>query len=175
MDATQTFSSPRRRNLFLNLAVAANAVLLGVLVLGQGGASPRGLEASAMAAFPSRDRDAFMAHWQRILQDPTACNRTIVVAGEVAGHVGAWVQDGQREAMLQAIDERLLVRATLMRGTIHLFSAADALPFGIGAIVAFVTALLAVRGFIRFVSTHSFAAFAWYRILFGLVVLFVAW
>jgi len=52
MDATQTFSSPRRRNLFLNLAVAANAVLLGLLVVGQGGASPRGLEASAAAAPP---------------------------------------------------------------------------------------------------------------------------
>lgn len=41
--------------------------------------------------------------------------------------IGLWtrLQDGQREAMLQAIDERLLVRATLMRGTIHLFSAAD--------------------------------------------------
>jgi undecaprenyl-diphosphatase len=57
----------------------------------------------------------------------------------------------------------------------HLFGPADAVPFAIGAVVAFVTALLAVRGFIRFISTHSFAAFAWYRIVFGLVVLFVAW
>lgn len=57
----------------------------------------------------------------------------------------------------------------------HLFVASDALPFAIGAVVAFVTALLAVRGFIRFISTHSFAAFAWYRIVFGLVVLLVAW
>ncbi|MGD9596981.1 MAG: undecaprenyl-diphosphate phosphatase [Steroidobacteraceae bacterium] len=57
----------------------------------------------------------------------------------------------------------------------HLFVAADALPFTIGAIVAFVTALLAVRGFIRFISTHSFTVFGWYRIVFGLLVLFVAW
>lgn len=57
----------------------------------------------------------------------------------------------------------------------RLFVASDALPFAIGAVVAFVTALLAVRGFIRFISTHSFAAFAWYRIVFGLVVLVVAW
>ena len=57
----------------------------------------------------------------------------------------------------------------------HLFVAADAAPFAIGAVVAFVTALLAVRGFIRFISTHSFAAFAWYRIVFGLLVLLIAW
>ncbi|MBV6416453.1 MAG: Undecaprenyl-diphosphatase [Steroidobacteraceae bacterium] len=57
----------------------------------------------------------------------------------------------------------------------NLFVAGDAVPFGIGAVVAFITALLAVRGFIRFISTHSFTVFGWYRILFGLVVLFVAW
>ncbi len=56
-----------------------------------------------------------------------------------------------------------------------LFVATDAMPFAIGAVVAFVTALLAVRGFIRYISTHSFSVFAWYRIVFGLVVLLVAW
>lgn len=41
--------------------------------------------------------------------------------------IGIWsrLQDGRREEMTRAIDERLLVRATLMRGTIHLFSATD--------------------------------------------------
>jgi hypothetical protein len=41
--------------------------------------------------------------------------------------IGLWsrLQDGRRDQMIQAIDERELVRATLMRGTIHLFSAAD--------------------------------------------------
>jgi len=58
MDATQTVSSPRRRNLFLNLAVAANAVLLGVLVVGQGGPSPRGLEASALASPPAVNEES---------------------------------------------------------------------------------------------------------------------
>jgi hypothetical protein len=41
--------------------------------------------------------------------------------------IGLWsrLRDGRRNEMLRAIDERVLVRATLMRGTIHLFSAAD--------------------------------------------------
>ncbi len=41
--------------------------------------------------------------------------------------IGLWsrVQNGRRDEMVRAINERDLVRATLMRGTIHLFSAAD--------------------------------------------------
>jgi hypothetical protein len=41
--------------------------------------------------------------------------------------IGLWsrIQDGRREEMIRAINDRELVRATLMRGTIHLFSAAD--------------------------------------------------
>lgn len=40
----------------------------------------------------------------------------------------------------------------------------------IGFIVAFFSALLVVRGFIGFVTRHGFTAFAWYRIVLGLVV-----
>ena len=39
--------------------------------------------------------------------------------------------------------------------------------------VSFVGALLAVRALIRFVATHDFRAFAWYRIALGAAVL--AW
>jgi len=44
-------------------------------------------------------------------------------------------------------------------------------PLLLSAALSFITALVAVRGFIRYVSSHSFAAFAWYRIVFGGVVL----
>jgi RimJ/RimL family protein N-acetyltransferase len=47
-------------------------------------------DALAMAAFPARDRDAFMAHWARSRADPTVVLRTIVVDGEVAGNVVSW-------------------------------------------------------------------------------------
>lgn len=43
-----------------------------------------------------------------------------------------------------------------------------------GSASAFVSALLTVRLFLRFVGTHSFASFAWYRIVFGVAVL-VSW
>ncbi len=47
--------------------------------------------------------------------------------------------------------------------------------FAVGFVASFVTAMWAVRGFIKFVSNHTFIAFAWYRIVFGLVVLLTAW
>jgi RimJ/RimL family protein N-acetyltransferase len=54
-------------------------------------------EAARMAAFPARDRDAFSAHWSRILADETVVARTIVVDGQVAGNVVSFVQDDRRE------------------------------------------------------------------------------
>ena len=50
-------------------------------------------------------------------------------------------------------------------------SAEMLLPFAVGFVMAFVAALVAVRSFIRFVSHHDFRPFAWYRIVFGIVVL----
>jgi RimJ/RimL family protein N-acetyltransferase len=51
-------------------------------------------EASAMAAFLSRERDAFMAHWAKLLANESALKRTIVCDGEVAGNIGCWEADG---------------------------------------------------------------------------------
>lgn len=53
----------------------------------------------------------------------------------------------------------------------HLLSAADAGWFGLGTFVAFVSALVCVRWLLRFISAHDFTMFAWYRIVFGLIVL----
>lgn len=48
---------------------------------------------------------------------------------------------------------------------------ADVAVFAIGFIVAFLSALVVVRAFLRFVSHHSFRPFAWYRIVFGVILL----
>ncbi len=48
-------------------------------------------------------------------------------------------------------------------------------PLIVSCVVSFVSALLAVKFLIRFVSRHSFAAFAWYRIVFGVVILVTAY
>lgn len=53
-------------------------------------------EANAMANFPARDRDAFMAHWTKILADETLPVRAILFGPEVAGNIVSWEQDGRR-------------------------------------------------------------------------------
>jgi undecaprenyl-diphosphatase len=57
------------------------------------------------------------------------------------------------------------------RAAIALF---DPTPLVVSCIVSFVSALLAVKFLIRFVSRHSFAAFGWYRIAFGTLILVTA-
>ena len=77
---------------------------------------------------------------------------------------------------------------TLLGATVYsiykeraLLSLADIPLFGVGTVAAFVSAFLCVRWLLRYISSHDFTAFAWYRIAFGLVVLatsyggFVTW
>mgnify|MGYP001598158467 FL=1 len=52
-----------------------------------------------------------------------------------------------------------------------LFDAGDIGPFSVGFIVSFVAAFLCVRWLLRYIATHDFTAFAWYRIVFGVIVL----
>ena len=56
-----------------------------------------------------------------------------------------------------------------------LLSLADLPMFMVGLVFSFLSAWLCVRWLLRFISTHSFVGFAWYRIVFGLVVLGTAW
>ena len=55
-----------------------------------------------------------------------------------------------------------------------LLSMADLPMFGVGLVFSFVSAWVCVRWLLRYVATHSFVPFAWYRIIFGIIVL-VAW
>jgi undecaprenyl-diphosphatase len=56
-----------------------------------------------------------------------------------------------------------------------LLSASDLPLFAVGFVLSFVSAWLCVRWLLRYISTHSFTPFAWYRIAFGIVVLATAW
>lgn len=54
-------------------------------------------EAHRMAAFPPREHDAFMLHWRtKVIGEPTARKKTIVVDDCVAGNIGSWDADGKR-------------------------------------------------------------------------------
>ena len=55
-------------------------------------------EAAQMADFPSRNRDAFMAHWKKIMADESSVQlKTILFNGEVAGNIVCFEQLGERE------------------------------------------------------------------------------
>jgi undecaprenyl-diphosphatase len=56
-----------------------------------------------------------------------------------------------------------------------LLSADDWPLFTVGALVSFVFAYACVRWLLRYISSHTFVPFAWYRIAFGAVVLATAW
>lgn len=70
---------------------------------------------------------------------------------------------------------------TLMAATVYqlykeraLLNADDIGMWVVGFVAAFVSAFLCVRWLLRFISSHDFTPFAWYRIVFGIVVL-VTW
>lgn len=56
-----------------------------------------------------------------------------------------------------------------------LLSAADLPLFSVGSLAAFISAFIVVRWLIRYVSSHDFSLFAWYRIAFGFLVLWSAY
>ncbi len=56
--------------------------------------------ANQMAAFPPRDREAFMAHWAKIMADENNILKTILYDDQVAGNIVSWEQpdeEGKRE------------------------------------------------------------------------------
>ena len=66
---------------------------------------------------------------------------------------------------------------TLLAATVYsvykeraLLSAADLPLFGIGGVAAFISAFLCVRWLLRYISSHDFSVFAWYRIVFGILI-----
>lgn len=54
-------------------------------------------DAIEMAALPSRDREAFMAHWAKIMADDSVLIKTILYDGQVAGSIVSFELGGERE------------------------------------------------------------------------------
>ena len=74
-----------------------------------------------------------------------------------------------------------LAMPTMLGATVYsvykereLLSAADLPLFGLGFFSAFLAAFLCVRWLLRYISSHDFTIFAWYRIVFGILVLVTA-
>ena len=88
-------------------------------------------------------------------------------------------------AMLMGTDKRsaaefsfFLAMPTMVGAAVYsgykyrdLFQPSDLPVFAIGFVTSFVFAMLAVRALLKFIGNHSYATFAWYRIVFGIVIL----
>jgi len=57
----------------------------------------RDVLAVEMANFPSREREAFMVHWAKIMVGESGFLRTVVVDGLAAGNVVSFLMEGKRE------------------------------------------------------------------------------
>jgi undecaprenyl-diphosphatase len=57
----------------------------------------------------------------------------------------------------------------------ELFDSGDLGMFAVGSVAAFVSAFFCVRWLLRYIASHDFTSFAWYRIVFGAVVLATAY
>jgi undecaprenyl-diphosphatase len=70
----------------------------------------------------------------------------------------------------------IMFAATLydLAKSVGALSASDAAFFATGFVVSFLSALVVVKAFLAYVSHHSFAVFAWYRIGFGALLLWLA-
>ncbi|MBQ1559152.1 MAG: undecaprenyl-diphosphatase, partial [Pseudomonas sp.] len=71
-----------------------------------------------------------------------------------------------------------LAMPTMVAATVYsLFKYRDILQmsdlpiFAIGFVSTFIVAMITVRALLKFITNHSYAVFAWYRIAFGLVIL----
>ncbi len=58
---------------------------------------------------------------------------------------------------------------------LHALQPGDLEVLAVGFVMSFISAMIVVKMFLRYVSRHDFSVFAWYRIVFGLIVLFYAW
>ena len=54
-------------------------------------------QANQMAAFPARDREAFMAHWAKIRANENVMIKTILYEGQVAGNILSFDMEDHRE------------------------------------------------------------------------------
>ncbi|HEU4455723.1 MAG TPA: undecaprenyl-diphosphate phosphatase [Longimicrobium sp.] len=62
-----------------------------------------------------------------------------------------------------------------MKDIVGVLTPADLPVFAVGSVVSFLSALVVIRALIRYVSSNTFAPFAWYRIVFGIILIVLYW
>lgn len=99
------------------------------------------------------------------------------VSRSAATIVGGMMLGVSRKAIVEfsfilAIPTMLAATALDLKSSIHTFSSSDLFTLGIGFLLSFVTAIIAIRWLLSFVTHHTFIPFGIYRIIVGLLIIF---
>ena len=103
-------------------------------------------------------------------QDARADLRTLL-----ASQITFWLMAATDFSFYLAIPTLIGAGAYSLYKERALLSMADAPMFGVGLVVSFISAWLCIKWLLKFIATHSFVGFAYYRIVFGVIVLLTAW
>jgi len=153
--------------LFRPLPVAIALIVGGVLILL---VDRREGTATMQLADDVRPATAFrLGLWQSLALFPGTSRAAATIIGGIL--MGMSRRLATEYSFFLAIPTLLAATAYKLLESRELFTADMLGPLLLSAAFAFITALVAVRAFIRYVSSHSFAAFAWYRIAFGGLVI----
>jgi undecaprenyl-diphosphatase len=166
------FGKAIKAHLFTPLVVAAAFIVGGLIILWA--------ERRPAAAVRIRSVDE-MSPWDALKVGLAQCAAMIPgTSRSGATIIGAMLFGLSRQAATEfsfylAIPTLIGAGAYSLVKERALLSAADVPVFLVGLAFSFVSAWLCVRWLLRWIATHDFVPFAWYRIAFGLVVLATAW
>jgi undecaprenyl-diphosphatase len=156
-----------KAHLFSTLVVAVALIVGGVVMLWLERLAPRTTTDTVEAVSPRQ------ALWIGLAQCVAMIPGTSRAAATILGGYAAGLSRpaATEFSFLLAIPTILGAAALDLWQSRDLLGPADAPMFAVGTLVAFGSALLVIRGFLRFVERHTFTGFAWYRIAFGIVML----
>ena len=161
------FKDQIEEHLFRPLPVATALVVGGIAILL---VDRRESEAKLREVGDVRPAVAFrLGLWQALALIPGTSRAAATIVGGVM--MGMSRRLATEYSFFLAIPTLLAATVYKLIESRELYTPGTLGPLALSAIVSFITALLAVRGFIRYVSSHTFAAFAWYRIAFGALVI----
>ena len=161
------FGSGIKATLFNPEAVAAALIIGGIVILAvdRGHGAPRIHDTARVPLWVAAALGCFQA---LALFPGTSRSAATIIGGRLLGLSRVCATEF---SFFLAIPTLLAATGYSLYKAGNVLDAGDFGPLLLSSAAAFVTALVAIRGFIRFVSTHTFAAFAWYRIALGALVL----
>lgn len=164
------FKDAIEQYLFHPVPVATALIIGGVLILL---VDRRETQATLKFADDVHPSVAFrLGLWQALALIPGTSRSAATIIGGVT--LGMSRRLATEYSFFLAIPTLLAATGYKLIESRALFAAETLGPLLLSSAVSFITALVAVRGFIRYVSSHTFAVFAWYRIAFGALVLVTA-